>query len=101
MPDVEVKLDQAAIESLTKTPEVAKRVLTTARSIATLARKLAPKRQPRQMYARSIKTLLEVEASGPVAYVSADVDAIKIEFGTEDTPRFRPLGKALEAKRIR
>lgn len=91
-----VRINHAALRQLLFDPRVAKELLTTAASIARVAYTIAPKRQPRHQYAASIREEIEVTPTGPVAYVSADVDAIKIEFGTEDTPRFRPLGRAVE-----
>ncbi|MEU4579975.1 hypothetical protein [Nonomuraea sp. NPDC023979] len=118
MADVDINLDQRAIDRLRFEPEAAKECLTVAKEIGRLAYGLAPKRQPLHEYSASISEHLEITADGPVAYVSADKDALKVEFGTKPrthtelfgkpvppyrhpgTPRFRPLGKALEAKRI-
>ncbi|WP_113705515.1 hypothetical protein [Nonomuraea lactucae] len=118
MADVGVKLDHQAINRLVFGPGAAKECLIVAKEIGRLAYALAPKRAPLHEYAASITEHLEITASGPVAYVSADKDALKVEFGTSPrthttlfgkqvppyehpgTPRFRPLGKALEAKRI-
>lgn len=96
----DIRLDPIAIKGLVLQPGVAKEVLTVAKGVSRAAFAIAPKREPRHMYAASIGTRLEVRTTGPVGYVYADVDALKIEFGTNDTPRFRPLGKALETKRI-
>ncbi|WP_433434498.1 hypothetical protein [Nonomuraea sp. CA-141351] len=118
MADVEVDLDRVAIARLRFEPKAAKECLSVAKEIGRLAYALAPKREPLHEYAASIKEHLEITPDGPVAYVSADKDALKVEFGTVSrthttlfgkqvppyehpgTPRFRPLGKALDAKRI-
>ncbi|MEV0823849.1 hypothetical protein [Nonomuraea rubra] len=118
MADVDVKLDRQAIDRLVFEPGAAKECLSVAKEVGRLAYRLAPKREPMHEYAASIREHLEITRDGPVAYVSADKDALKIEFGTDDrfhtllfgkqvapykhpgTPAFRPLGKALEAKRL-
>jgi hypothetical protein len=100
MADVDVDVWEFKLGSLVYEKRVAKELLATAKEIGLEAYNIAPKRMPLHEYAASIKEEVEITPVGPVAYVSADVDAIKIEFGTNDTPKFRPLGKALEAKRI-
>ncbi|WP_440066447.1 hypothetical protein [Streptosporangium sp. OZ121] len=100
MAKVRVKLDAVAIKRLTHQPGMAKAALVAAERMRKLAVVLAPKREPRMMYSASITTHLEIKTSGPVAHVSADVDATKIEFGTNDTPRFAPLRRALLLSRI-
>lgn len=94
MADVVIIYDHK-LPALLRDKAVAKKLLTTARKIERAAVRIAPKRKPRQMYASSIASEIDVGAI-PVAYVSGDVDSIKIEFGTNDTPRFRPLGRAVE-----
>ncbi|GAA3473888.1 hypothetical protein [Nonomuraea roseola] len=101
MADVEINLDKAALEALVFDKRVAKELLVTAKQVGLTAYNIAPKRYPLHEYAASIKEEIEITDKGPVAYVHADTDAVKIEFGTEDTPRFRPLGKALERNRIK
>ncbi|MEQ4716085.1 hypothetical protein [Nonomuraea sp. B19D2] len=101
MADVDVDVWEFKLPLLTRDRRVAKELLVVAKQIGLEAYNLAPKRYPLHEYAASIHEEIEIGAFGePVAYVSADVDAIKVEFGTEDTPDFRPLGRALERKRI-
>ncbi|GAA2294060.1 hypothetical protein GCM10010149_47510 [Nonomuraea roseoviolacea subsp. roseoviolacea] len=101
MADVDVDIWEFKLRELPRDRRMAKELLKTAKSVGLEAYNIAPKRHPLHEYAASIREEIEIGPFGdPVAYVSADTDAIKIEYGTEDTPAFRPLGKALEAKRI-
>ncbi|MFI9591049.1 hypothetical protein [Nonomuraea sp. NPDC052265] len=101
MADVEVDVWEFKLPTLTRDKRVAKELLKVAKTIGLEAYNVAPKRYPLHEYAASIREDIEINALGePVAYVSADKDAIKVEYGTDDTPAFRPLGKAVESKRI-
>lgn len=95
MAEVEVDIHHTKLDNLLRDRAVAKLLLTTARKVERTAVRIAPKRKPRQMYASSIASDIDV-GGVPVAYVSGDVDSLKIEYGTIDTPRFRPLGRAVE-----
>lgn len=101
MADVEVEVWEFKLPLLRRDRLVAKELLKVAKAIGLEAYNIAPKRYPTRQYASSIREDIEIDPVGePQAYVSADVDAIKIEYGTNDTPAFRPLGRALESKRI-
>jgi hypothetical protein len=66
-----------------------------AQAIAEAARGLAPVRTGR--YKASISAALERGSEGAVGRVSATAPyAIYIEFGTNDTPTFRPITAAAE-----
>jgi hypothetical protein len=102
--NVDVDLDQAAIKSLLLDKRVGKELLTVAKLVGLTAYGLAHKRYPLHEYAASIKEDVELTASGWRAYVSADKDALVIEYGARRRtkgrmPRLRILGKALEFQR--
>ncbi|GAA0954996.1 hypothetical protein [Nonomuraea longicatena] len=100
MADVDVDVWEFKLPLLKRDKRVAKELLKVAKVIGLEAYNIAPKRYPLHEYATSIREEIEIGAFGdPVAYVSADKDALKIEYGTNDTPAFRPLGKAVESKR--